>query len=77
MKKNLIAIIVLLASMKSFGQNSDTTKTSPWPIITGSVDVYYRYNFANAKNPETVKLLLIIIHRLQILKMLLSWGWQV
>ena len=26
---------------------------SPWPTITGSLDAYYRYNFANAKDPTT------------------------
>src|SRR5205809_3913348 len=33
--------------------DSAKTDTSPLPTITGSLDVYYRYNFANAKDPGT------------------------
>ena len=51
MKKSLIAITIVMAAGKSFAQ--DSTATSPLPTITGSLDVYYRYNFANAKDPET------------------------
>lgn len=29
------------------------TETKTWPTITGSVDVYYRYNFANSKSGVT------------------------
>lgn len=33
---------------------SQTDSTKPaFPTITGSVDAYYRYNFANAKAPQT------------------------
>jgi len=47
MKKYLIAIIALMAGMKLYAQ--DSTKKSSWPVITGSVDAYYRYNFNNPK----------------------------
>ncbi|HVZ96503.1 MAG TPA: outer membrane beta-barrel protein [Chitinophagaceae bacterium] len=46
MKKKLIVIILLMANVESFAQDS-TKKAST--IITGSVDAYYRYNF---NNPE-------------------------
>src|SRR5580765_7840744 len=50
-KKIPSSILLVLLSFAAFSQ-TDSTK-SPWPTITGSVDAYYRYNFANAKNPET------------------------
>lgn len=53
MKKNLIAIVIVMASLQSFAQNADSTKKSPWPTITGSVDAYYRYNFNNPKSGAT------------------------
>ena len=53
MKKNLIAIVISIVSVKSFAQNLDSTKTSPLPTITGSVDAYYRYNFNNPKSGTT------------------------
>jgi len=45
------SILLVLVSFGAFSQ-TDSTK-SPWPTITGSVDAYYRYNFANAKDPAT------------------------
>lgn len=51
-KRITSSISFLLISMAAFSQE-DSTKTSPWPTITGSVDVYYRYNFANAKDATT------------------------
>ena len=45
------SIFVLLAFCFSGFSQSDST-TSGWPTITGSVDAYYRYNFANAKDAE-------------------------
>ena len=45
------SIFVLLAFYFSGFSQSDST-TSGWPTITGSVDAYYRYNFANAKDAE-------------------------
>jgi len=53
-----IAMIKKLVSLSAFVSVSccafsqtDSAK-SPWPTITGSVDVYYRYNFADAQDPE-------------------------
>jgi hypothetical protein len=50
-KKIPSSIFLGFLSIAAFSQ-SDSTK-SPWPTITGSVDAYYRYNFANAKDPAT------------------------
>src|SRR5580765_2643220 len=50
-KKIPSSILLVLLSFAAFSQ-TDSTK-SPWPTITGSVDAYYRYNFANAKDPAT------------------------
>jgi hypothetical protein len=47
MKKVVFAVIVLMAGMKSFPQ--DSTEKSKLVSITGSADVYYRYNFNNPK----------------------------
>jgi len=51
-KRIVPSISFILICFSAFSQ-TDSAKTSPWPTITGSVDVYYRYNFANAKDPET------------------------
>ncbi len=48
-KKILSSFVVFLYCFSAFSQ-TDSTK-SPWPTITGSFDAYYRYNFANAKDP--------------------------
>jgi Putative beta-barrel porin-2, OmpL-like. bbp2 len=48
MRKYLIAITALMAGMKLYAQ--DSTKKSSWPVITGSVDAYYRYNFNDPKD---------------------------
>lgn len=37
MKKNLIAVVIVMASLESFSQNSDSTKTSPGPTITKQI----------------------------------------
>jgi hypothetical protein len=47
MKKPLVAIVILMVSGNLFAQ--DSTKTSS-TTITGSADVYYRYNFDNPKD---------------------------
>ncbi|MBV9962859.1 MAG: porin [Parafilimonas sp.] len=53
MNKRIFTSIFFIAFYaKSFSQ-IDSTKNPPFLIITGSVDAYYRYNFANAKDPET------------------------
>src|ERR1019366_8156856 len=56
MKKILVYIITLIAFQVAVAQ-TDSTKpaapTSPAPTITGSVDVYYRYNFNHPKSGAT------------------------
>lgn len=53
-KKIQSSIILMFLTTAAFSQTDSTAPaTSPWPTITGSVDAYYRYNFANAKDPET------------------------
>ena len=48
MKKSLIAFIAVMITGKLFAQDSTEKKSST--TFTGSADVYYRYNFADAKN---------------------------
>ena len=48
LKKSSLITFAVFFYFISFSQ-TDSTK-SPWPTITGSIDVYYRYNFANAKD---------------------------
>jgi len=43
LKKTFLSVSMLAGSAVAFAQ--DSTKTSPMPTITGSVDVYYRANF--------------------------------
>lgn len=50
-KRIISSIFFVFICLAAFSQ-TDSAKTSPWPTITGSVDMYYRYNLANAKNPE-------------------------
>jgi hypothetical protein len=53
-KKITSSILFILIGFLAFSQTDTTkTETSPLPTITGSLDVYYRYNFANAKDPES------------------------
>ncbi|SEA64159.1 Putative beta-barrel porin-2, OmpL-like. bbp2 [Arachidicoccus rhizosphaerae] len=50
MKYATILLFLLPASLQVMGQSADTTSASPPTFkISGSVDGYYRYNFANAK----------------------------
>ncbi len=54
MKKILIFMLTLIVFQVALAQDIDSTKqTSPAPTITGSVDVYYRYNFNNPKSGAT------------------------
>lgn len=48
MKKYLVAIVIMVVNEKLFGQDSTAKKSST--TITGSADVYYRYNFNNPKD---------------------------
>ncbi len=50
LKKSLFTAFTVFVYFVSFSQ-TDSTK-SPWPTITGSVDVYYRYNLADAKDAD-------------------------
>jgi hypothetical protein len=56
MRKILVFIIAMIALQVAVAQ-TDSTKpaapTSPAPTITGSVDVYYRYNFNDPKSGFT------------------------
>src|SRR6516225_2112916 len=53
MIKKIAALIPFLCMcFFSFSQTDSAKATSPAPTITGSLDVYYRYNFANAKDGE-------------------------
>lgn len=54
MKKILVFIMTLLVFQVALAQDTDSTKkTPPAPIITGSVDFYYRYNFNDPKTGGT------------------------
>ena len=53
MIKRIVPFISFMLVCFSVFSQTDSAKTSPWPTITGSLDVYYRYNFANAHNTET------------------------
>jgi len=47
LRKILLVVMTFGAPIFVFSQ--DSTEEAPKPVITGSVDVYYRYNFQNAK----------------------------
>jgi hypothetical protein len=50
MKKISLFILSATVSQVMFSQNADSTAKKGTLSITGSVDAYYRYNFANAKD---------------------------
>jgi len=50
MKKICLFILTTTVSQVIFSQNADTTAKKGNLSISGSVDAYYRYNFANAKD---------------------------
>src|SRR6186997_22364 len=50
MKKISFFILTVIVSQIMFGQNTDSASKKGSLSITGSVDAYYRYNFANAKD---------------------------
>jgi Putative beta-barrel porin-2, OmpL-like. bbp2 len=50
MKKISFFILTVVVSQVMFGQNTDSASKKGSLSITGSVDAYYRYNFANAKD---------------------------
>ncbi len=52
MLRKIFLVTSLFLCLISVNAQTDTTKpgaTSPSPVITGSVDAYFRYNFANPK----------------------------
>lgn len=52
-RKIQLSIILMFLGTAAFSQTDSTEPAkSPWPTITGSVDAYYRYNFANAQDAE-------------------------
>src|ERR1700733_6719102 len=54
MKKFLVYICTVVVFQGAMSQDTDSTKkTSPTPTITGSIDVYYRYNFNDPKSGGT------------------------
>lgn len=52
MKKSLLFVLLNIICFSLIAQNSDSSGTEPAGElqINGSVDVYYRYNFANARS---------------------------
>src|SRR6187401_2931326 len=50
MKKISFFILTVIVSQVVFSQNTDSTSKKGNLSLTGSVDAYYRYNFANAKD---------------------------
>lgn len=51
LKKITLASLIVFYCSLCFSQ-SDSSQISPIPTITGSVDAYYRFNFADAKDAE-------------------------
>src|SRR3954467_6475695 len=45
-----VAIVCFVTSYCQDSTVAATEEPAPKPLLSGSVDVYYRYNFANAKN---------------------------
>ncbi len=59
-KKLSSSFLLFFCFFSAFSQadsikTTDTAKSAPPVVITGSIDVYYRYNFANATNAATGK----------------------
>ncbi len=50
LRKISISLLGILCLAKSYAQDTTKAATPPATAITGSVDVYYRYNFANPKD---------------------------
>jgi hypothetical protein len=56
LKKTFTVVVTILTCFTAFSQTDSTTTPSP-AIFSGSVDAYYRYNFANAKDAEGNRIL--------------------
>lgn len=50
MKKIGMIMLTVIANQFVFSQNTDTTSKKGNLSVTGTVDAYYRYNYANAKD---------------------------
>jgi hypothetical protein len=53
LRKFPVSLIGILCLNGAFAQDSTAVKESPKPVISGSVDVYYRFNFANPQSGAT------------------------
>ncbi len=53
LRKISISLLGMLCLAKSYAQDSTKTATPPATTVTGSVDVYYRYNFSDPKDHST------------------------
>ncbi len=53
MKQLIFSIALITLYQLTTGQTDSAKTVSPAPVITGSVDAYYRFNFANPKNGAT------------------------
>lgn len=51
-RKIFVLAISMAGSLYAFSQDSTVVAEKPKPIISGSVDAYYRYNFANPKKDD-------------------------
>ncbi len=52
-KRISTSMVLILGCFSAFSQTDSTAPAAPPPpTFTGSVDAYYRYNFANAKDAE-------------------------
>ena len=52
LKRSLLFFATVFCYVISFAQTDSTVKTPPPVTITGSVDAYYRFNFADAKDAD-------------------------
>lgn len=53
LRKISISLIGITCIVQLKAQDSTTAATPPKPVISGSLDVYYRYNFANPQSGAT------------------------
>lgn len=50
LRKFFLGTMLFFGFIPSYAQTDSTKPSSPAPTITGSIDAYYRYNFANPKS---------------------------
>ncbi|HEU5051462.1 MAG TPA: outer membrane beta-barrel protein [Hanamia sp.] len=53
LRKILTSCVIMGTINSAYAQTDSITSTPPAPTITGSVDAYFRYNFANPKDGAT------------------------